>query len=101
MGCHTRTLWAHLLVKHDDNIARAEEELRLYRDGGETSEMAYAKWADIQATLEVALTRLGEDGQKQARLASVEPGTITYLWADAIAVFLYAKYRGYSGVLRR
>lgn len=29
------------------------------------------------ATLEVTLTRLGEDGQKGAKLASAEPGTIT------------------------
>ena len=63
-----------------DNVARADEELRLYRDGDETSEMAYAKWADIHATLEVALTRLGEDAQKQSKLAGVEPGTITFLW---------------------
>jgi hypothetical protein len=98
---NTRTLWAHLVIKHDDDIKRAEEELRLYRDSDETSEMAYAKWADIHTTLEVALTRLGEDGAKQARLAAVEPGPIVYLWADAIAAYLYASHRGYAGVLRR
>jgi hypothetical protein len=97
---NTRTLWAHLLVKHNDNVGRAEQELRLYRDGDETSEMAYAKWADIHSTLEVALIRLGEDGQKQATLASIEPGTIIYLWSDAIAAYLYAGFRGYPGVLR-
>ena len=85
---NTRTVWAHLLIKHNDNTAKAEEELRLYRDGDETSEMAYAKWADIHATLEVALTRLGEEGQKQARSVSIEPGATTYLWADAIAAHL-------------
>jgi len=90
---NTRTVWAHLLIKHNDNVATADEELRLYRDGDETSEMAYAKWADIHATLEVALTRLGEDGQKQAKLASVQPGTTTFLWADGIAAFLYEKHR--------
>jgi hypothetical protein len=41
--------------------------------------------ADIHATLEVDLTRLGEDGQKTSRQASVEPGTIHLLWADTIA----------------
>jgi hypothetical protein len=97
---NTRTVWAHLLVKHNDNVTKAEQELRLYRDGDESSEMVYAKWADIHAVLEVALTRLGEDGQKQASAASLEPGTITYLWADAIAAYLYTEYRGYSGVLR-
>jgi hypothetical protein len=49
-----------LLVKHNDNVGKANEELRYYRDRDETSEMAYAKWADIHATLEVALTRLGK-----------------------------------------
>jgi hypothetical protein len=98
---NTRTVWAHLLVKHDDNVERADEELRLYRDGDETSEMAYAKWADIHATLETALTRLGENGQKTSRLASVEPGTITFLWADAIAAYLYAQHKKYPGVLKR
>jgi hypothetical protein len=97
---NTRTVWAHLLVKHNDNVVKADEELRLYRDGDETSEMAYAKWAAIHATLEVALTRIGEDGQELAKRASVEPGTMTYLWADAIAAFLYAAYRGYAGVLK-
>jgi hypothetical protein len=97
---NTRTVWAHLLVKHNDNVAKADEELRLYRDGDETSEMAYAKWADIHATLEVALTRLGEDGQKTSRQASVEPGTITFLWADAIAAYLYAQHKKYPGVLK-
>jgi hypothetical protein len=98
---NTRTVWAHLLVKHNDNVARADEELRLYRDGDETSEMAYAKWADIHATLEVALTRLGEEGQKASRQASVEPGTITFLWADAIAALLYAQHKEYSSVQKR
>jgi hypothetical protein len=95
---NTRTVWAHLLVKHNDNVAKANEELRHYRDRDETSEMAYAKWADIHATLEVALTRLGEEGQKASRQASVEPGTITFLWADAIAAFLYAQHKEYPGV---
>jgi hypothetical protein len=97
---NTRTVWAHLLVKHNDDASKADEELRLYRDGDETSEMAYAKWTDIHATLEVALTRIGEEGRRQARLANIEPGTITYLWADAIAAYLYARYRGYKAVLR-
>ena len=66
---NARTVWAHLLVKHNDDVRKADEELRLYRDGDETSEMAYAKWTDIHATLEVALTRIGEEGQEQSRIA--------------------------------
>lgn len=95
---NTRTLWAHLVVKHNDDVKKADEELRLYRDGDETSEMAYAKWSDIHTTLEVALTRIAEDGAKQAGLASVEPGAVVFLWADAIAAFVYAAHRRYQQV---
>src|ERR1039457_5478402 len=56
--------------------------------------------ADIHATLELALTRFGEDGQKRAKLASAEPGTIAHLRADAIAACLCAGFKGYAGVLR-
>ena len=52
-------------------------------------------------TLEVALRRIGEDGQMLATKAGVEPGTITYLWADAIAAYLYSAHRGYKGVLKQ
>ena len=29
---NTRTVWAHLLVKHNDDVSKADEELRLYRE---------------------------------------------------------------------
>ena len=54
---NTRSIWTHLVVKHADNYARANEELELYRTADVTSEMAYAAWSAIHAELDVALTR--------------------------------------------
>src|ERR1700690_3281483 len=49
---NTRTIWAHLLVKHNDNYAKADEELTLYRDNDATSEMAYKIWVGIHKMLD-------------------------------------------------
>ncbi len=86
---NTRTIWTHLVVKHADNFARANEELALYRAADVTSEMEYAAWSEIHAQLDVALTRLSEEGSVRARSVGVEPGEIKYLWADAIANSVY------------
>jgi hypothetical protein len=86
---NTRTIWTHLVVKHVDNFARANEELELYRRADVSSEMEYAAWSAIHAELDVALTRLSEEGSLRARRAGVEPGGIKYLWADAIANAVY------------
>jgi hypothetical protein len=89
---NTRTIWTHLVVKHADNFGRANEELALYRTADVSSEMAYAAWSAIHAELDVALTRLSEDGSSRARRAGVEPGSIKYLWADAIANAVYESW---------
>lgn len=89
---NTRTIWAHLVVKHADNVRKANEELALYREADVHSEMEYAMWSEIHAELDVALTRLAEEGERHARSASVTPGPIRYLWADAIANELYTRY---------
>jgi hypothetical protein len=86
---NTRTIWTHLVVKHNDNFTLANEELALYRASDVTSEMEYAAWSAIHAELDVALTRISEEGSQLARGASVEPGSIKYLWADAIANAVY------------
>ncbi len=89
---NTRTIWTHLVVKHADNVALADEELDLYRDGDASSEMAYAKWAAIHRELDTAMTRIADLGTTKASAADVEPGDIKYLWADAIANYLYAAH---------
>ena len=89
---NTRTIWTHLVIKHADNFARADEELRLYRSQDDTSEMAYKIWAEVHRELAASMTRIAEEGERLARAASVSPGPITYIWADAIANALYASY---------
>lgn len=89
---NTRTIWTHLVIKHADNFSKADEELRLYRGQDDTSEMAYRIWSAIHRELATSMTRIAEEGQSRAIAASVEPGPITYLWADAIANELYANY---------
>jgi hypothetical protein len=89
---NTRTIWTHLVIKHADSFAKADEELGLYRSQDDTSEMAYRIWAEIHRELAASMTRIAEEGERLARAASVEPGPIKYLWADAIANALYASY---------
>lgn len=89
---NTRTIWTHLVVKHADNVAIADEELRLYRDDDEDSEMAYRKWAAIHRELDTAMTRIAILGATKASSEGVEPGDLKYLWADAIANYAYAAH---------
>jgi hypothetical protein len=89
---NTRTIWAHLVITHDDNFGKADEELKYYRTQDGTSEMGYKFWAEIHRLLETSLTRIAEAGERLARQASVPPGPIKFLWADAIAAELYARH---------
>ena len=89
---NTRTIWTHLIVKHADNVVKADQELKLYREADGTSEMAYQMWAAIHAELSVALMRIAELGATLAKASGVEAGEITYLWADAIASHLYGMH---------
>ena len=89
---NTRTIWTHLVVKHADDVSKADEELKLYKQADTTSEMEYRYWSAIHAELDVALTRVAEIGGALARNAGVEPGDIAYLWADAIASYMYGAY---------
>ena len=87
---NTRSIWTHLVFKHKGDFGRANEELKLYRDEDETSEMAYRKWVAIHRAMNGNLTEIIEQGSLLAKKASVEPGKVKYLWADAIANALYA-----------
>lgn len=91
---NTRTIWTHLVIKWADNVRIADEQFKLYREADGTSEMDYQMWASIHAELRVALTRISEIGKTAARKAGVTPGSITYIWADAIASALYDNYHG-------
>jgi hypothetical protein len=89
---NTRTIWTHLVIMHNDSVQKAEEQLKLYRNAGGSSEMEYQAWATIHAELRVALTRIAEDGEAIAKRKNVVPGNIRYIWADAIASALYDQY---------
>lgn len=89
---NTRTIWTHLVVKHGYDIAKADEELKLYREADVSSEMAYQAWTDIHSKLDVALTHVAKIGLERAKKARVTPGDVIYIWADAIASYLYGSY---------
>ena len=89
---NVRTIWTHLVIKHADNFQNADEELQLYRDSDVTSEMAYEMWQAIHGELAGTITRIAEEGSRLAKLANVKPGSVKYIWADAIANQLYADY---------
>jgi hypothetical protein len=78
------------VIKHADDFAKANEHLKLYRDANVTSEMAYNMWAGIHRELAGSMTRIAEEGERLAKLATIKPGEIKYLWADAIANALYS-----------
>ena len=91
---NSRSMWANLLIKHGDNVQKASEELRLYKDGELDSEMEYQKWAELHFELDVTLTRLVEMSEPLARLVNVNLGPLKYLTADAIADSLYVNFSG-------
>ena len=91
---NTRTIWTHLVIKHADSIRKADEELKHYRQADVSSEMDYQMWTAIHAELRVALTRIAELGQENAKKSKITPGGITYIWADAIASALYEANHG-------
>ncbi|MBV1834598.1 hypothetical protein [Novacetimonas pomaceti] len=86
---NTRTVWAHLVLKHGGSVSRANAELALYRDGEEDSMMAYRNWRAIHRGMEESLNEL--DRVSKEYLESDEAGDegINYLWTDAISSALY------------
>lgn len=86
---NVRTIWAHLLQKHHGDQQRANQELSLYRDGERDSEMDYQIWRDVYLALEHELLELGRVASQAAEDQGVTPGTLRFLWADAVASFLY------------
>jgi hypothetical protein len=89
---NTRSIWAHLLIKHDFEIRIANEELRLYREQDTTSEMDYQIWKAIYPTMRDNLIDLGHRADKVAEDQGVTLGDMRNIWHDAIANALYEKY---------
>jgi hypothetical protein len=94
--CHwvgnKRTIWSHLLLKHGMDQRRANQELRLYYQRDDDSEMAYEVWRDLYLRVGPDLLTLGERVAQVARAQRVEPGRLLYLWPDAVATFLFDRF---------
>ena len=92
---NVRTVYSSLLLRHQGYVIRANEELSLYRDQDRDSEMDYAIWRDFHQHLGDDLLQLATLGNRVAATQEIEPGGISFLWADAIANELYVQYAHY------
>jgi hypothetical protein len=79
-------------LRHNNDFEKADQELRLYRDGDSSSEMNYAIWTELHSKLATTMTELSKEGAGLARDSGVVAGSLTYIWADCIANALYAGY---------
>ena len=86
---NVRTVWTHLLLKHNWDYDKANEELSLYRDKDYNSDMSYQKWKGIYLLMKENLKILIRLGNEYAIKKRIKPGKLKYLWADAIANALY------------
>ena len=91
---NTRTVWAHLLLKHKFDLSRANEELQLYRSGDQNSEMAYRIWKAIYLELGSSVIGLTARGNIEAAAQNVTPGKRQNLWFDSIANSIYEEHGG-------
>lgn len=87
-----RTIWSQLLVSHDMNQRPANEALRLYYSRDDDSEMDYPVWRDLYLRVGPDLLTLGQRAAEVARTQGVEPGGFRYMWPDAVANFLFARF---------
>ncbi|MEX2171029.1 MAG: hypothetical protein WD851_17045 [Pirellulales bacterium] len=81
-----RTYWASLLVEHG-NHQRANEELELYYD--REGEMPYEIWSYLYLRVESQLLDLGREAAKVAGKSGIKPGSLCFMWADAVATNLF------------
>jgi hypothetical protein len=87
-----RTIWAHLLVKHNWDRKRANAELTLYDDDDRASEMDYKIWRDLYLRLEPDLVKLGVAASEAASRKGVQAGSLKYMWPDAVSSVLFDRY---------
>ncbi|PKB71640.1 MAG: hypothetical protein BZY87_04565 [SAR202 cluster bacterium Io17-Chloro-G6] len=89
---NVRTNYADLLMKHSGDVNKANMELSLYRESMRDSEIDYGLWGSNYPKLKVSLTELARLGNKASVSQGLNSSNVTFLWADAIANSLYAKY---------
>ena len=80
-----RTVWAHRLVQQNWNAAKANEELKLYRDYERDAAMEYTMWSGLHQEVGPSLLTLSAKSEPFAR----KRGEHAYMWGDAIADWLY------------
>ena len=86
---NVRTIWSHLVIKHKGNWERANEELELYKIDDASSEMNYQIWRDIYLSLQQSFDVIQEIANLWAQEQGVTPGSIKYLWVDAVCSELF------------
>ncbi|WP_425618990.1 hypothetical protein NA78x_002717 [Anatilimnocola sp. NA78] len=89
---NVRTIWSHLLIKHGGKRSKANQEFKLYKDGERNSEMEYQIWRDIYLAIEPNILMVGRLASEAAAVQDIEPGTLRFMWPDAVASFLYDKF---------
>jgi hypothetical protein len=91
--CNVRTIWLHLAWTKGPG--KAEEELRLYREGASDVQMAYMRWADVyHPLLRDTLIEVAAEGKTHAQPQGITASDNVFLWADAIASYAYGRYHG-------
>jgi hypothetical protein len=93
---NVRTIWSHLLIKHNGKRKRANKELSLYRDEDRDSEMDYRIWRDIYRDLERNILEVGCLAAEVATNKGVRPGPLRFMWADAVASELFEQFAEHS-----
>lgn len=88
---NVRTLWTHLLLKHNYDLDKANEELNLYRTQND-GEMRYEIWREIYPKMKESIDKVCEQGNIIADKQGVKPGKRRYMWFDAIANSLYENF---------
>ncbi|MDD5213981.1 MAG: hypothetical protein PHQ03_00390 [Methylococcales bacterium] len=89
---NVRTLWTHLLLKHNYDLDKANEELSLYRTQDD-GEMRYEVWREIYPKMKKSIDKTCEQGNNAALTQSVTPpNSCHYMWFDVIASSLYETF---------
>lgn len=93
---NVRTIWTHLLCKHNYDLNLANEELALYRDQNSDSEMYYKIWSEIYRLMNVrdnsSIDKICDAANDVSLSQNVETGKLKYMWFDAISSGLYDKF---------
>ncbi len=84
-----RTVWAHRMVSQNWNAAKADEELRLYRDYERDAAMEFGMWSGLHREVGPSLQRLARLGGEAARAKKAPVGEHPYLWAGSLAAWLF------------